>query len=419
MQVEPVPAAASTERDVAAYREALEAQGLAVATAAELREAAEVARHRFDALLATPGLPELLRRLVPVSSDEGAQGDSRLGQAFAPCCWDRQLAASRPVPRIAADCAEALRRLAPRLLATDERAEPSDARFLLASFSERYDVLFAEHEVLRRRCRALSERQPEYDRFSREVETWQTAYGTASARVEQLSLESADHKERLKQLHSEGLDSDERNRWRDLVAQREAEIQAIGSALRQLQEVVEEGGSDDSMRCARLHADLREARLELERIKEDRGAISENLQKVPQLAAAAAVREQELLERCRCVEAELHENGAAIEALLREKARHLEEREYLVDKRLVTSTLSSCLEHLASGQKTFAEQVISQALRMLGGEPEELAGLRRQLREVTERQRTAAEPLGDAFLDFLTREASDGGVDRPQGAALI
>jgi len=419
---------------MSAFRKALEAQGLPLATPAQLREDAEEARHRYEALLATPGLPQLLSRLVPAVSIEGGQEPENETN-----CWDRKLADRRSVPRIAADCAEALRRLAPRLLASDSGAEPSDKQRLLTSFSERYDVLFEQHEGLRRKCRELQERQPDHDRLADEVSAWQAAYSTATARVEDLSLQNADlrggttsllkgeHKaylgldikERTQQLQSSTLDPEERSRWRDLVAQREAELLAAGAALRQLQEVMEDGAGDDSARCARLEAELRELRRAAAQAEANQSVDAQTLQEAREVATGAAGRQAELLERCRAAEAELRENGAALEALLSEKGRHLDEREHLVDRRLVTSTLSQCLEHLSSGRAGFAQQVLGQTLQVLGGEPEEASALRQQVRNVVERQRAAAEPLGDAFLDFLTREASDAELEAKQGAPIV
>jgi len=399
---------------MSAFRKALEAQGLPLATPAQLREDAEEARHRYEALLATPGLPQLLSRLVPAVSIEGGQEPENETN-----CWDRKLADRRSVPRIAADCAEALRRLAPRLLASDSGAEPSDKQRLLTSFSERYDVLFEQHEGLRRKCRELQERQPDHDRLADEVSAWQAAYSTATARVEDLSLQNADLRERTQQLQSSTLDPEERSRWRDLVAQREAELLAAGAALRQLQEVMEDGAGDDSARCARLEAELRELRRAAAQAEANQSVDAQTLQEAREVATGAAGRQAELLERCRAAEAELRENGAALEALLSEKGRHLDEREHLVDRRLVTSTLSQCLEHLSSGRAGFAQQVLGQTLQVLGGEPEEASALRQQVRNVVERQRAAAEPLGDAFLDFLTREASDAELEAKQGAPIV
>lgn len=396
---------------MSAFRKALEAQGFPLATPAQLREDAEEARHRYEALLATPGLPELLSRLVPVVSSEGGKEPEDETN-----CWDQKLADRRSVPRIAADCAEALRRLAPRLLASDSDAEPSDKQRLLTSFSERYDALFEQHEGLRRKCRELRERQPDHDGLADEVSAWQAAYSTATARVEDLSLQNADLKERTQQLQSSTLDPAERNRWRELVAEREAELLAAGAALRQLQEVMEDGAGDDIARCARLEGELRELRRAAAQAEANQSVDARTLQEAREVATGAAGRQAELIERCRAAEAELRENGAALEALLSEKGRHLDEREHLVDRRLVTSTLSQCLEHLSSGRAGFAQQVLGQTLQVLGGEPEEASALRQQVRNVVERQRAAAEPLGDAFLDFLTREASDADLEAKQGS---
>lgn len=407
-----VPEAAQVVAPRAAVAAAPHAQDVreAPAPAAPRTEEEEDARRRFAALLCTPGLPELLGRQF--AADGG--GASAVGLDVVGI-WTPKDADALSLPMMASACAEALRRLAPRLLAGETDGLADDKQRLLASFSERYDALFEEHGALLRRCRELTSRVEQDERLADEVQAWQSAYSASSARVEVLTLESGDLKERMRVLEAGGLDPEERSRWQVLVAQREAEVKAAGEALRQLQEVMEDGTGTESMRCGRLEDELKEARQQAARFAAERQADEGAFREARAAAAASAKQEEELLARCQRAEREAAESGAALEALLQEKSTHLDEREHSVDRRLVTSTLSSCLEHIASGRRGLAEQILGQTLQVLGGAPEEAVQLRQRLREAEARRREAppppAEPLGEAFLEFLTREASEGASD--------
>merc|ERR1712039_496572 len=107
-------------------------------------------------------------------------------------------------------------------------------------------------------------------------------------------------------------------------------------------------------------------------------------------------------------------NNLALEALLRQKEKHLDEKEHLVDKRLVVSMLAQYQDHLACGKTVLAEQVLHQTIQVLGAST--AIADRQQLRAeaAAAESKRLAEPLSDAFLDFLTREA-----DRSDDAAAM
>ena len=111
--------------------------------------------------------------------------------------------------------------------------------------------------------------------------------------------------------------------------------------------------------------------------------------------------------RCHACERELRESAEALELLLAEKARRLEDQEQLVDKRLVTHTLALYHDHVSSGQHALAEQVLTKALHVLAV-PEETqrSQVKKALAKAEARmQRVGSEPLGNAFVDFLEKEA--------------
>lgn len=352
-------------------------------------------------LLATPGVADLLRR----------------ERAADAAIWEGG-AEETSLPRVAAACASALSCLAPRLLLAGEDAGGAavDKQRLLSSFSERYDSLLAKHEELQARCRDIAEQAGDCERLRQETSAWQAAHSTATQRIEEVTLENGDLKESVRQLKGQGLGLEERTRLERLVAQREAEVIATGDALRQLQEVLEDGEGDSSARGDELEAQLRATRRELREAQAARVSDAEALRAAEAVAAGAAAREQALLERGSRDDAEVRESSIALESLLRDKERFLEEREYLVDRRFVTSALALSLEQLAEGKSGLTQQVLVQTLRALGGVPEEDRAQRQRL-QTARRQSETAEPLGDAFLDFLTRELSD--ADDPAKAQQV
>lgn len=340
------------------------------------------AQRHFEALLTTPGLVELLVR---------------------ECGWDSITTdpiKDLPMPNIAARCSEALRLFAPRLLVADEN---SDKHHLLASFSERYDSLLTQYDTLQQRYREMMERETDSDKLAQQIHVWESAHQTAATRIEELTMENISLKERIHKFESRGIDPNEKRELLQKLAQRDAEIRAAGEALQQLQEVMDDGAGATSIRCVQLERELRDAQRALGEAEAARRAESVSAREARDLAAGSSAREQELVARCQAAENEVHENGAALEALLQEKSRHLDEREHLVDKRLVTSMLALYLDHLASGQQGLAEQALNQTLQVLGGAP---AVAERQRFRVSSEVRPA-EPLGDAFLDFLTRETTE------------
>jgi len=102
--------------------------------------------------------------------------------------------------------------------------------------------------------------------------------------------------------------------------------------------------------------------------------------------------------RCRGIEKDAQETSSALEVLLREKERFLEESEHLIDRRLVTCMLANYLDHLRSGQKNLADAALSQTIQVLGGLPD--VEERQRLRAAT----ASSQELGKAFVDFLVQE---------------
>jgi len=63
-------------------------------------------------------------------------------------------------------------------------------------------------------------------------------------------------------------------------------------------------------------------------------------------------------------------------------------------------------DHLSTGQRRLAEQVLGQTFEILGGS--EAAAERQRIRKLALEAKSPKGPLSDAFLDFLTKETSDG-----------
>ncbi|CAE8615813.1 unnamed protein product [Polarella glacialis] len=126
-------------------------------------------------------------------------------------------------------------------------------------------------------------------------------------------------------------------------------------------------------------------------------------------AVASKSSQQDVASHSSGLERELRDSNAALEVLLKEKGQRMDEREYLVDRRLIASMLSLYLDHVSSGQRGLAEQVLAQALQVLGGAPAENLADRQRLRAVATaaEARLQSEPLSSAFLDFLEREADE------------
>jgi len=336
------------------------------------------ARRRFAALLAMPCLDELLANC----------GDGSWTSAEVPS-----------VPRIGAQCAEALWLLAPRVLASERG---SDQQQLLESFSERYDTLLNQYEAMQQRCRKMSEVEDCSERLTQQLEVWQAAYATATARIEELASENAELKERLAVLDQRRSEPDDRPTLLRRLSQREAEVRAANDALQRLQDVLEDGDNTTTARLADLECQLQAARRAIHEAELAKQNDAAALREAQEAAAHAARREAALVERCAGVERDTQEIGAALEVLLQEKEQHLEQRDNQIDRKLVASMLALYLEHSNSGHHALASQALQQTLQVLGGEP-----------AIAERQRWREEatpkpgPLGDAFIDFLSREVNE------------
>merc|ERR1712032_146093 len=106
----------------------------------------------------------------------------------------------------------------------------SDQQRLLESFTERYGGLLNQYEVMQQRCRKMSEVEDCSERLTQQLEVWQAAYATATARIEELSSENADLKERLAALDQRRSEPDDRPALLSRLSQREAEVRAANNA---------------------------------------------------------------------------------------------------------------------------------------------------------------------------------------------
>lgn len=387
---EPRPLPAPSSQGPGAEEALAAFQGAAAVSVDRLVDEAALARRRFSVLMGTPGFKELLEQM-----GEGSPG--------SPSRADFDVDSAEPsVPRIAALCAEVLRQVAPRLLA----AQPSsDVPRILSEITAKHDTLLDQHEKLQQRHREALRALDQAELKAGQLDAWQSAHQASTSRIEELSALNAELKEQLRELKSSGLDSEERRKLQRQLAQKEAEVQAASAALQQLQEVIEEGDGASARRCAQLERELEQVRAAASSCKEDLEARLRAAMEATATSTAAASSEEVWKQRLAATEKELRETNLAIEQLLEEKGRRMEEREFLVDRRLVTSMLALHLDHLASGQRALAEQVLRQILNVLGGPPEEAVRSRQQVKAAAAAaEARLAEPLGPAFVDFLTRE---------------
>ncbi|CAJ1443956.1 unnamed protein product [Effrenium voratum] len=299
-----------------------------------------------------------------------------------------------PLADMAVLACRTLRKVLP--MVAIEASAPSETQRMLTSFSERYEQLLAENAALQQKARELSAAKDTLEAAASQAEACRSAHRAAIARVEELSSESAELKERMR---SQGLDSEEHERLLRKLDQKDAEIRAGAEAMQRLQEVVEDQSAMSS-RCWALERELAAA-------KAAAAAERANAPPPPPPPTEAAQGQDSLMGRCLTVEKELKETSAALEVLLEEKAQRLADQEHLVDRRLVTSMLALYHDHVSSGQRALAEQVLNQTLQILGGVPEE-ANLRQRVKVAEEAaKKRLARPLGNAFVDFLAaRNAS-------------
>eukprot|EP00927_Polykrikos_kofoidii_P065666 TRINITY_DN61396_c0_g1_i1.p1 TRINITY_DN61396_c0_g1~~TRINITY_DN61396_c0_g1_i1.p1 ORF type:complete len:514 (-),score=104.68 TRINITY_DN61396_c0_g1_i1:311-1852(-) len=355
-------------------------QGQGTMSSMQLTSECLEARSEFEAMLSFPGLREILKL---ESKDDPAM--------FS-------------VPQIAKQCAHSLRLFAPRILTAHEG---NDAQRLLTSFSERYDSLLQQYEQAQQRCKELSAHNDTDGRISpQQAEMWQAAHRASTERVEALSSENADLKERLRAFDSRSMEPAEKRDLLKKLAQRDADVRAAGDALRQLQEVMEDGVGSASQQNAQLLSELASAREELAAVRAACEVETARGRDAQESSAAAVASYDELRRRCDAAESEARDTNAALESLLKEKESHLEERGNFVDRRLVTSMLALYQDHLASGYGGLAEQVLEQTLQIMGGLP--ALTDRQRIHAIAERSKPPPGPLSDAFVDFLTKEAEEG-----------
>merc|ERR1712073_160727 len=127
-------------------------------------------------------------------------------------------------------------------------------------FSDRYDTLLNQYEVMQQRCRKMSEVEDCSERLTQQLEVWQAAYATATARIEELSGENAELKERLAVVDQRRSEPDDRPTLLRRLSQREAEVRAANDALQRLQDVLEDGDNTTTARLADLERQLQAAR---------------------------------------------------------------------------------------------------------------------------------------------------------------
>jgi len=357
----------------------------------------------FSQVFSTPGLVNLLR-----------ENYDPVGSCVQGCNWDTDSVARMSISRVALESMEAVRVLAPHALAGAAASGAADTRRLLVSFTERYDSLLSQYNALQERFKTLEEKHSidslDLVRQAQEdVEAWQAAHRSATARVEELGLENGDLKERVRSLEKKGGgDPDQQRLLERKLAIRDAEISAANDAIRQLQEVMEEGSSSREERFVRLERELVSAKQSADFAMAARDAQVTSVQQALADARMAQEREAVAMARCQAAERESQESATALESLLSEKEHFLEERDHLVDARLVSTMLAQCSDHLSSGQTALADQVLVQTIQVFGG-AQHVAERRKIRADALEAQRRQAGPLGDAFVEFLTRET---GQDR-------
>ncbi|CAE7389239.1 unnamed protein product [Symbiodinium sp. CCMP2456] len=350
----------------------------------------------FAELCELPGLKHSLQLL-----GAGSEASQDLIQAIS------EKGTELSTAQVASWCCKVLRQALPQIaLEAGSSHAPSETKRLLTSFNERYEKLLEEHMALQRRCRDLTSKNVQFEALAQQAEAWRSAHQAAICRVEQLSSENAELKEQMAALRRQGIESKERSQLQQLLRQKDAELQASADALLKLEEIMEEQGALHEQNAS-LKRELRELQAAGARASGGASAIAVGVP-APEEPESLSVDMSVLSSRCRAVEAELKETSAALEALLEEKGRRLEDQEFLVDRRLVASMLALYHEHLASGQRALAEQVLAQALHVLGGVPEEAQKSRAQVKAAAAAaEARLAEPLGNAFLDFLEKEATN------------
>eukprot|EP00929_Paragymnodinium_shiwhaense_P016244 TRINITY_DN12448_c0_g2_i1.p1 TRINITY_DN12448_c0_g2~~TRINITY_DN12448_c0_g2_i1.p1 ORF type:complete len:549 (-),score=149.24 TRINITY_DN12448_c0_g2_i1:23-1669(-) len=367
------------------------------------------ARRQVAALLEVPGLPDVLRRL-PCSCHAGGAAEGEAAAGCTACIWAAGADVDGfPLAAAVAQCAEALRLLAPRLLADGAEQNGSDTKRLLSSFAERYDVLFAKFGQLQTRLAEVTVQNERLEAAARDAAAWQKAQDAAMKRVEALSLENADLKERLKYIQSRSSDVQELETLQRKLVQRETECLKAGEALRQLQEVIDSGSAVSDDKHSEIARELADTRRKMVQQRTDCEAEVAKAQEAQKEAQKALDSTASLAQRCEASEREAADTAEALEALLREKERHLEERANFVDRRLVHSMLTLYKDHSRNNRDSaIAEQVLGQTLHILASEGNGSASTERQrFFEDAAKARQRAGPLSDAFLDFLSKETGE------------
>lgn len=300
----------------------------------------------------------------------------------------------------------------PELPATSSeiRTEPSaatdafdsaetDEQKPVSSLTEKYSTLLTQHNALQQRFREMSDMQSQMDVLVQQVEAWRCAHSVAQSRVEALTLENSDLKEKAL---TRAMDSDERRLLLQRLQEREAEVKAASDALTQLRQVFEDGAGEDEARCARLEAELRVAQQTSAKAQAALAVANADASEARAAAEVARASVDAIKAEHQGRFADQTGTAEALEVLLREKEQYLEEKPHLVDKRLVTCMLANYMDHFEHGQRALADAVLEQMLQIFGGLPDLEA--RQRIRSMSAKK----EELSTAFLEFLDQETSEG-----------
>merc|ERR1712232_636883 len=135
-------------------------------------------------------------------------------------------------------------------------------------------------------------------------------------------------------------DPEEAESLRRKLVQGETELLKAGEALRQLQEVIDNGSGIADDKHSQLARELSESRRELAETKAKCEGEVLQAKELRREAQSALESTASLARRCEAAEREAQDTTQALDDLLREKEQHLEEKANFVDRRLVRSMLA-------------------------------------------------------------------------------
>lgn len=359
--------------------------------AVELKTDAVQARQRFEALLEIPGFKQMIGDMPVAEQGRGCQPSDEDSSPTGPI-----LGFAEPSVLQIAVLAALLPQLAPKILAV---TGPEEKQELLGCFSERYDALRAGYHDLQERWSEPNDTQ--------EIETWKAAHQQALARVEEYSHQNAELKERLQYRRATGMDPLEKQELERKLAQRDAELAAASSAMLQLRDAIDDSSGAVTQRCAKLEQDLLVMQRKAESAEKELAAALLSLKAAQEASASAETRAVAAEQRSKQIQADAADNVDALDALLEEKGKYMEEREHYVDRRLVASMIANYLDHLQSRRQSLADQVIQQILQVLGGTDIAGSSAGARAREESQAAARAKGPLLDSFAAWLDSEIAE------------